>query len=403
MTSAASPDWDEIRRQFKLDPTITNFALMAIASNPKPVRRAIVRAHCGLNRNPLQFAVDNNPTNVTNVLDLVSRYFGLPPQLIAFTQSTTMALGQLLGGLCIRRGDEVLASENEHMATMEALRLRERRDGTPHRTVRLFRDSASFTTEEILTNLRAAVRPSTRVLALAWVYSSDGVKLPLGDIADFVKLENSTRTSRQDRLLLVVDGVHGFGVEDATLDQLGCDLFAAGCHKWLFGPRGTAVMCGTRDGWQDVVPLLPGIAASPDELGTRHITAGLRAYEHFWALEQTFQFIMGIGKTAIAQRVHDLKARAHAGLARYAPRLAIHTPPSASQSSGIIAFDIDGWDASQIVDALRLRGFRLTESSWDAARGGVHARLAISILNSPNDIDRVVNEIGQLVASQPPG
>ena len=51
-----------------------------------------------------------------------------------------------------------------------------------------------------------------------------------------------------DRILLCVDGVHGFGAVDVDLPDLGCDFLATGTHKWLFGPRGTGIAVGARLG-----------------------------------------------------------------------------------------------------------------------------------------------------------
>lgn len=61
--------------------------------------------------------------------------------------------------------------------------------------------------------------------------------MPVRRIADALAEINAGR-SEADRVLLVVDGVHGFGVEDETVAQMGCDFFVAGTHKWIFGPRG---------------------------------------------------------------------------------------------------------------------------------------------------------------------
>jgi selenocysteine lyase/cysteine desulfurase len=57
------------------------------------------------------------------------------------------------------------------------------------------------------------------------------------------------RPRPEDRVFLCVDGVHGFGVEAATPAALGCDSLVAGCHKWLFGPRGTGLIWGRSDAW----------------------------------------------------------------------------------------------------------------------------------------------------------
>ena len=78
-----------------------------------------------------------------------------------------------------------------------------------------------------------AITPATRVLALTWVHSSTGLKLPLRAITDAVRRINAGR-DEAGRVLVCVDGVHGFGIEDVVLSDLGCDFFMAGCHKWLF-------------------------------------------------------------------------------------------------------------------------------------------------------------------------
>jgi isopenicillin-N epimerase len=388
-------DWAAVRAEFSLATDVVDFAAMAVASNPAEVASRIRDFHDQLNRSPLEYATRHNPEKLDAVLAAVRDYFGVHPFHTAYAQSTTMALGMLLGGIRIARGGEVLTSSNEHFTTLEALRLRERREGTPFRQVPLFRDSVTATTTAILNSVRAAIRPATRVLALTWVYSSDGVKLPLAEIAKIVEQENSRRKAGEDRLLFVVDGVHGFGVEDATFANLGCDLFAAGCHKWVFGPRGTAIMCGTEEAWREVVPLLPGIDAAPEELGTRHITAGVRAYEQFWAITDAFRFLLRIGKPEIHARVRELATRAKKGLAALG-HVCVRTPLDEAHSAGIVSFDVSNLAADDVAAKLRCKRIRITESSWDAMTGRTHARLSISILNSEDEVDRLVDEVSQL-------
>ena len=98
-------------------------------------------------------------------------------------------------------------------------------------------------------------------MALTWVHSSTGLKLPLRRIADALEAVNADRDGPA-RVLLCVDGVHGFGIEDVVLSDLGCDFFMAGCHKWLFGPRGTGIIAGTKQGWEAVLPTIPSFIDS---------------------------------------------------------------------------------------------------------------------------------------------
>ncbi len=54
-------------------------------------------------------------------------------------------------------------------------------------------------------------------------YIRKGLKLPVRQIAEVVEAANAGRKER-DRIMLGVDGVHAFGVEDFTVDDLGCDF-----------------------------------------------------------------------------------------------------------------------------------------------------------------------------------
>ncbi|MGE0683093.1 MAG: aminotransferase class V-fold PLP-dependent enzyme, partial [Candidatus Binatia bacterium] len=121
----------------------------------------------------------------------------------------------------------------------------------------MYQQPATASQEEIVDTLVKAVQPRTRVVAVTWVHSSTGVKLPIRRMAEALATINATR-SEADRVLLCVDGVHGFGVENVHLADLGCDFFIAGCHKGIFGPRGTGLVWGKPEAW----PLAPEIIPS---------------------------------------------------------------------------------------------------------------------------------------------
>src|SRR5207245_34234 len=108
------------------------------------------------------------------------------------------------------------------------------------RAVSLYANPATATEEEITEAVVRALKPRTRVVAVTWVHSCTGVKLPIRRIADALAEVNAQRDDG-DRALLCVDGVHGIGVDDATMADLGCDFFVAGTHKWMFGPRATGL------------------------------------------------------------------------------------------------------------------------------------------------------------------
>jgi selenocysteine lyase/cysteine desulfurase len=59
------------------------------------------------------------------------------------------------------------------------------------------------------------------------------------------------------RILICVEAVHGFGVEDMDMAGIGYDFFIAGCRQWLFGSRGTGPAWGSVRGWEHMLPTVP--------------------------------------------------------------------------------------------------------------------------------------------------
>ena len=187
-----------------------------------------------------------------DVLQAAAGYLGVAPEEIAVTGSTTMGLGLLYATLRLDAGEEILTSEHDFYSTHEALRLRAEATGASVRRVRLYDEPGSAASGDIVQRVRDAVTPSTRAVALTWVHSSTGVKLPVREIADELSERDAELGKR--KTLLAVDAVHGFGVEPEALPDLGCDFLVSGCHKWLFGPRGTGIVWGRADAWPEVGP-----------------------------------------------------------------------------------------------------------------------------------------------------
>ena len=222
-----------------------------------------------------------------------------------------MGLGLLYGGLRLRQGDEILTTTHDFYATHEALRLQALRSGAIVRKVPLYRNLATVSQDEIVDTLSRALTPRTRVVAVTWVHSGTGLKLPIRRIAEALG----------GRAVLCVDAVHALGVEQVDVATLGCDFLVAGCHKWLAGPRGTGIVWGRQNDWTDTLATIPSFddgstyAAWRDgrpPAATRARTmspGGYHSFEHRWALREAFAFHRAIGEARVETRIHALAMR----------------------------------------------------------------------------------------------
>lgn len=392
-------DWRRIRAQFALTPDWIDMSAMLIASHPAPVRDAIDRHRRQLDANPILYLEANNRSLQNRARAAAGQYLGAPADAVALTDSTTMGVGLVYNGLRLRYGQEILTTDQDYYVTHESLRLAGLRTGARVRRIPLYEDIRTVSEAGIVSRIASQITPQTRVLALTWVHSSTGLKLPLPAIAAALVPINASR-AEADRVLLCVDGVHGFGNQDVGFAQLGCDFLIAGCHKWIFGPRGTGVIYGSEAGWRAALPTIPTFLDSqayshwisgtdPGEgTAVRMTPGGFKAFEHLWALTEAFWLHQNAGRGVIARRTAELATQLKAGLAAM-PHVSLATPMSPQLSAGIVSFDVAGMSAHQVVS--RLREWKIIASV--APYATTHVRLTPSIRNFPHEIDFALQAI----------
>ncbi len=393
------PDWQRVRAQWALDWSMVDMSAMLFAANPKPVRDAIDRHRKGLDAAPVTYLEARNRPLQNSARRMAGGYFGVEAENVALCESTTGGVGLLYAGIGLRYGQEALTTVHDYYVTHESLRLSTARTGGGVRKISLFDQAATATAPEIVGRIAANIRPETRVLALTWVHSSTGLKMPIAAIAAALAPINAAR-AEPDKVLLCVDGVHGFGVENTTLPELGADFLVAGCHKWLFGPRGTGVVFGTPRGWSRVTPTVPSFLASnaygawiggydPGPTTAARMTpGGFKAFEHVWSLSEAFQFHAWVGKANVQARTRELAMRLKLGLSQI-PGVRVVTPMDPNLSAGIVSFDIAGKSAEGAVHALRQQ--RVIASA--APYAVQHVRLTPSIRNTIEDVDYAINAV----------
>jgi isopenicillin-N epimerase len=383
-------DWEGVRSQFDFTREYIHLAALLLASHPRPVREAIEMHRRAFDQNPVHYLHQNDERFTTAVVRAAAAYLGVDGTQIALTDSTTMGLGLLYNGLEVRAGQEILTTTHDHSVTHRSLRFKATRSGATVRMVPLYRDLAAATEEEIVDTIRRNVTARTRILAVTFVHSSTGLKLPIRKIADAVTELNAGRAAA-DRIIFCVDGVHGFGVEDLTFPGLGCDFFVAGTHKWIFGPRGTGLVCGKPDAWAQFTPTIPSFGQGIGGPGTEATPGGYHSFEMRWALAPAFQFHMAIGKARVAARIHELATRCKDGLAAL-PKVRLYTPRATNLSAGIVCFDVQGLRPAEVVDRLEARKIIASTTPYTPS----YARVTPGLLNTPEEVDRAVAAIAAL-------
>jgi selenocysteine lyase/cysteine desulfurase len=408
-TSFQPNDWASVRAQFRLSPQYVHLSSFYVASHPAPVRAAVERYRKALDENPCGYLERHMFEHDEDMLwrsvcAAGASYIGGKPEEIALTGSTTAGLALLYNGLRLRSGQEILTTTHDHYVHHEAVRLAAAKWGANCRKVALYDAGESASADQLVSRLSAAVRPNTRAIGITWVHSSTGVRLPIRQIAEALVQINRDR-DQADRALLIVDGVHGFGVVDDSVAELGCDFFATGTHKWIFAPRGTGLIWARADNWAAVEPTIPSMMAMdsvfrawedghPPQGPTqacRVSPGGFAAFEHQWATVEAFRFHEQIGRKRIADRIAALNGQIKEGLAAM-KHVTLHTPRDSALSAGINCFEVRGIKPEDVVGRLREKRVIASTSPYKVT----YARLAAGIMNTPEEVDAALEAVKSL-------
>jgi selenocysteine lyase/cysteine desulfurase len=395
------PDWAWVRDQFDASRDWKHFAMFYIASHPRPVREAIEALRMEIDRNPyavVEHGLFHKPDEVRRA---AAEYLGGRPEDVALVRSTTEGLALVYSGLTVRPGQELLVTVHDHYVHHESARLAARRSSATLRKFVLYDRGSDAREDEIVERLRREIRPLTRSVGVTWVHSSTGVKLPVRRLAEVVAEANRSRPA-DERILMIVDGAHGFGVEDEAVAEMGADFLCAGTHKWIFGPRGTGIVWGRREAWTALQPTVPAFemgpftawmeSKDPGPTEARWMSpGGFHAYEHMWALPAAFAFHRQIGRPRITARIQELNTRIKDGLAE-APRVKLHTPRDPRLSAGLVAFEVEGLSPEAVVERLAAKRIVASTSPYRPT----YARLAGSVLNTPDEVDTAVRAVREL-------
>ncbi len=140
---------------------------------------------------------------------------GADPADVALTTCTTEGMAQVIAGLELTRGQEIITSDEEHPGLLGALGAARELRGVSVREVPL-------------AEVAAAAGANTALVACSHVGWVSGSFAP----AELAGLE----------VPVLLDGAQGLGAVGLDMAALGCDAYAGAGQKWMCGPDGTGAL-----------------------------------------------------------------------------------------------------------------------------------------------------------------
>ena len=241
------------RSPWLLEPEISFLNHGSFGACPEPVLEAQRAWRERMEQEPARFLDRELEGHLDQARMEVAAFLGADPDGLAFVANATTGVSTVLGSVRFKPGDELLASDHENNATLNALRGAAERDGATVVMVRVpfpVHDPA-----QVVEAYLDSVTPRTRFALVSHVTSPTALVLP---VAALVR-----ELDRRD-IDTLVDGAHAPGMVPVDLESLGAAYWTGNAHKWLCAPKGAAVLHVRADVRPSIRPLVTSHGANDD-------------------------------------------------------------------------------------------------------------------------------------------
>ncbi len=331
--------WAEVQQAFTVDRSLVNLNNGGVSPSPAIVQESMKKHLDFSNQAPVYNMWQLLEPRREGVRQRLGRFFACDPEEVALTRNASEGLQIAQFGFDLRRGDEVLTTNQDYPRMINTFIQRERREGivlkqfsipvpaeNPSEIVRLF--------EENITD-------RTRLILMCHVINITGQILPVKEVVQMARAKG---------IPVVVDGAHSFAHFEFTHADLDCDYFATSLHKWLLAPHGTGMLYVRRNRIRDLWPLQAATEAQDEDI-RKFEEIGTHPAANYLSIAEALTFHQGIGSLRKQERLRYL-TRYWAEELLQNDRVRLHTSLREGLSCGVATVQIQGVDPADLASHL---------------------------------------------------
>jgi len=385
--AGAEDYWREIQQAFTLDRTIINLNNGGCCPSPRVVHEALKRYLDISNQAPVYHMWQILEPNIETVRRRLAAEFGCDPEELAITRNASEALQIAQLGIELRKGDEVVTTNQDYGRMLDTWEQRVRRDGITLTKVSFPVPPKSM--DELADRLVGRLTAATKVLHFCHITNLTGQIFPVKRICD---------EARRRGIKTVVDGAHAFAHFPYKAADLGCDYYGTSLHKWLLAPIGTGFLYVRRENIRALWPLTPAAAAKADDI-RKFEEIGTHPAANHNAIAEALSFHEGIGIDRKAARLRYLRDRWATRLNEH-PRIRLHTNLDPAHSCAIGTVQVTGVPTAKVVarlwDRWRIIATPIVHAEYEGAR------ITPNVYTTIEEIDTFVMAMEELLKNGVP-
>ena len=236
--------WEQIRQQYILKPDYINLENGYYNFLPQPILNKYIEHIKEINYQGSYYMRTVQWDNKQKSVIALAKIAGCSPEELIITRNTTESLDTIIGGIHWQAGDEAIMAEQDYGAMLDMFKLVSERHGVVNKMISVPnhpKDDA-----EIVDLYKNAITKKTKVILVSHMINITGQILPIKKISEM---------AHQYGVQVMVDGAHAFAHIQFSIDDLGCDYYAASLHKWLSVPLGAGILFAKKEHIKNIWPL----------------------------------------------------------------------------------------------------------------------------------------------------
>lgn len=296
---------------------------------------------------------------------------------IALTQNATFGMNYVANGLTLKKGDELLNTDQEHGGGFGAWQLAAKRLGCVYKQAKM--PVPNNDPQEAYDAIFKEVTAKTRVIAIPHIVSVYGNILPVKEIC---------AEARKRGIFTVLDGAQCVGHIPVNVAEIGCDAYYSSLHKWLLSPPGCGILYIHPDRIDDIWSTIASYNwDNQEDPGFRLMQNGTGNPSLMIGLDASLDFFNTIGADRWFGRIKELGDYLREGLQNL-ENVTIESSIHPEMCAGITTYKVTG-----------LSGPDLQKTLWERERlqprsvGSELLRHSTHIYNNKEEIDRALQVI----------
>ncbi len=272
---------------FYLDKNLIYLNHGSFGATPKAVLQRFIELTEQIDRNPMIFYLEDYPAMINESRKAISSFLNVNPDNLAFVDNATTGVNSVLFSLLkeLNSESEILTASHYYPAVKNTLNYISTLTGCKI----IVADLPDYveSDEQIKMIILSEITAKTKLLVIDHIKSISGIIIPIKEIIQHCKTKG---------ILTLIDGAHAPGSVSLDLSELNADWYTGNLHKWLFAPKGTAILFSSET---QKIPIHPTVISNDfgngftkefDWVGTRNFCSWLTAPECLKFYKENFSY-----------------------------------------------------------------------------------------------------------------